>query len=94
MNDSDSLQRILAANQKALVILEEKAAAYTTSTIPVELKLQLDETREQVENLKIDLEKKREEEKSEFTTQEDISYTSPIRARVPDKYYINRSLSR
>jgi nucleoside phosphorylase len=56
MTDRETVAEILIAHQKALTLLELQAASYTTTTIPVYLKLQLDEKREEVAKWKKKLE--------------------------------------
>ncbi|NER97279.1 MAG: hypothetical protein F6J86_26110, partial [Symploca sp. SIO1B1] len=56
IDDCADLEEILIAHQKTLKLLELQAASYTISTIPVHLKQQLDEKRQDVESLKVQLE--------------------------------------
>jgi hypothetical protein len=59
MDDFADQERILAAHQRALNLLEEQAAPYTYSTIPVNKKIELDEKRAEVKQLKSQLEEAR-----------------------------------
>ena len=49
--DRETVQRALAMARRTLAILEEQAAAYTTLTIPVHLRVELEEKRREVAEL-------------------------------------------
>lgn len=51
MNDIEMLSRALTMARRALTILEEQAAGYTALTVPVHLKLELEEKRREVADL-------------------------------------------
>jgi len=97
IDDCADLEEILIAHQKTLKLLEVQAASYTTSTIPVHLKQQLDEKRQDVENLKVQLEaaqlaKKKTPQPAEIPqpTANGTNRPSRMRSLVPDEYYIER----
>jgi tetratricopeptide (TPR) repeat protein len=91
MDDCADLEQILIAHQKALTLLELQAASYTTTTIPVPLKLQLDEKREEVAKWKKKLEETQlAQEKAQSAAQVSINRESPMRSPVSDEYYIER----
>jgi len=58
--DRETLQRALAMARRALYILEEQAAGYTSLTIPVHLMLELEEKRKEVAGLEARLRGMRE----------------------------------
>jgi tetratricopeptide (TPR) repeat protein len=91
MDDCADLEKILLAHQKALTFMEVQAASYATSTIPVHLKIQLDEKREEVAGAKARLEAAQLAKKeTQQSVQSEINRQSPMRSRVPDRHYIER----
>jgi hypothetical protein len=59
-----ALQRQLNVAQRVLDALEERAAGYTTLTMPAELKVQLEEQRQKVADLETKLAESSDEEES------------------------------
>ena len=91
MDDSASINQVLAAANKALTELETKAAIFTVGEMPTALKIERDEKRKEVEDLKSRLnEVQLAEKKAQNITQNLKTALSPIRARVSDEYYIER----
>jgi hypothetical protein len=91
MDDCADLEKILIAHQKALTLMEVQAAIYVTSTIPVHLKIQLDEKREEVAGAKARLEAAQLAKKeTQQSAQSEMNRQSPMRSRVPDSHYIER----
>lgn len=91
MDDCADIEKILNAHQKTLTELELKAAIYTTATIPSHLKIELDDKREEVAKWKKRLEKAQLAKKdAQQADQVSINRQSPMRSRVPNKYYIER----
>ncbi|MEG4048227.1 hypothetical protein [Microcoleus sp. Pol17_C1] len=91
MDDCADLEKILIAHQKALTLMEVQAAIYTSSTIPVDLKIPLDEKREEVALLKARLEAAQLAKKeTQQSVQFGINRQSAMRSRVPDRHYIER----
>ena len=91
MDDCADLEKILIAHQKALTFMEVQAASYATSTIPVHLKIQLDEKREEVAGAKARLEAAQLAKKeTQQSVQSEMNRQSPMRSRVPDSHYIER----
>lgn len=95
MDDYAALEQILTAAKTALTHLEVQAASYTSTTIPVHLKVQLDEKREEVSQLE---ERLARMQRDEINPQQEaliaISRPSPMRLRVPDKYYVERDTAK
>ncbi len=91
MDDCVALERILTSAQNALTELEVQAATYTVSTIPIHLKIQRDEKRKEVEDLKVRLKAAQsEKEKVQQAAQSGMSRQASMRSRVPDQHYIER----
>ncbi|MEG4235927.1 hypothetical protein QUA40_28405 [Microcoleus sp. Pol11C3] len=66
--------------------------AYVTSTIPVHLKIQLDEKREEVAGAKARLEAAQLAKKeTQQSAQPEMNRQSAMRSRVPDRHYIERN---
>ena len=91
MDDCADREEILIAHQKALKLIEVQAASYTISTIPVPLKIQLDEKREEVALIKAQLiEAQLAKKETQQSSPSEMSRQSPMRSRVPDSHYIER----
>ncbi|MEG5062893.1 tetratricopeptide repeat protein [Microcoleus sp. B3-A4] len=91
MDDCADLEKILIAHQKTLTLMEQQAAIYTTSTMPPNLKIPLDEKREEVALLKARLEAAQlAKKKTQQSAQSEMNRQSPMRSRVPDRHYIER----
>jgi tetratricopeptide (TPR) repeat protein len=91
MDDCADQEEILIAHQKTLKLIEMQAASYTTLTIPVPLKMQLDEKREEVARIKAQLkEAQLAKKENQQSAQSEMSRQSPMRSRVPDSHYIER----
>ena len=84
MADFAALEQRLTTAQKVLNVLEEQAAGFTSLTIPAHLKVELEEKRQEVANLREQLAKSRPADQNE------ISRNAPMRSQVPDEYYIER----
>jgi tetratricopeptide (TPR) repeat protein len=92
MDDCDALEQILNVARKALTELELQAAMHTESTIPVPLKLQRNEKREEVTQLEARLEAAKLAKQGFLKApQSDIHRQSIMRLRVPDENYIERN---
>jgi tetratricopeptide (TPR) repeat protein len=102
MLERDDLARILATHKKTLTVLEEKAARYASSSIPVDLKLDLDEKRQEVERLEAELKEAEiaAQKQAKQTQQEAINslgemgYPSRMRSPVADEHYIERKAAK
>ena len=91
MDDCADLEKILIAHQKTLTLMEQQAAIYTTSTMPPNLKIPLDEKREEVALLKAQLrEAQLAKKETQQSAQSEMNRQSPMRSRVPDRHYIER----
>jgi len=91
MDDCADLEKILIAHQKTLTVIEEQAAIYTNSTIPVHLKIQRDEKRAEVDQIKAQLkEAQLAKKENQQSSPSEITRQSPMRSRVPDSHYIER----
>ena len=91
MDDCADLEKILIAHQKALTLMEVQVASYASSTIPVHLKIQLDEKREEVAGAKARLEAVQLAKKeTQQSAQSEMNRQSPMRSRVSDRHYIER----
>jgi tetratricopeptide (TPR) repeat protein len=95
MDNCADLEQILNAAQKALTELEIQSASYSSSTIPVHLKIQRDEKRTEVENWKAKLKAAQVEKKeTQQTDQPSINRQSPMRTRVLDEHYVERDTAK
>jgi tetratricopeptide (TPR) repeat protein len=91
MDNFADQEQIIAAHQKTLTMLEVQAAAYTSSTIPVNKKIELEEKRAEVQQLKAQLEEARSTQQViQPSTQIEFYSTSLMRSRVSDEHYIER----
>ena len=91
MDDCADLEKILAVAQKTLTEMEVQTAMYAESGIPVHLKIQRNEKREEVKDLKARLKAAQlEKENVQQAAQVGMNRQSPMRSRVPDERYIER----
>ena len=80
MDDCADREEILIAHQKALKLIEVQAASYTISTIPVPLKIQLDEKLEEVALIKAQLiEAQLAKKENQQSSPSEITRQSPMR---------------
>ena len=84
MDDCAALERRLHTAQKVLDALEEQAACHTKSSMPAPLKIDLEDKRQEVANLKEQLSEARQ------IDQNGINRQLPRRSQVPDEYYVER----
>jgi tetratricopeptide (TPR) repeat protein len=91
MDNFADQEQIIAAHQKTLTMLEVQAAVYTSSTIPVNKKIELEEKRAEVQQLKAQLEEARSAQQViQPSTKIEFYSTSLMRSRVSDEHYIER----
>jgi len=91
MDDCADQEEILIAHQKALLLIEKQAAGYSNLTIPVHLKMELDDKREEVARREAKLkEAQLANKETQQSAQSEMSRQSPMRSRVPDSHYIER----
>jgi tetratricopeptide (TPR) repeat protein len=89
--DSADLEEILRIAQKSLLLLEKKAAGFTSLTIPPELSIELDDKRKEVNDLENRI-KIAQSVKQIIQPSAQIEFysTSLMRSRVSDEHYIER----
>jgi tetratricopeptide (TPR) repeat protein len=89
--DSADLEEILRIAQKSLLLLEKKAAGFTSLTIPPELSIELDDKRKEVSDLENRI-KIAQSVKQIIQPSAQIEFynASLMRSRVSDEHYIER----
>jgi tetratricopeptide (TPR) repeat protein len=89
--DSADLEEILRIAQKSLLLLEKKAAGFTSLTIPPELSIELDDKRKEVSDLENRI-KIAQPVKQIIQPSAQIEFynASLMRSRVSDEHYIER----
>src|SRR4028118_2061370 len=91
MDDCAALEETLAIAQTVLADLEKKAAGYTSLTRPSNLNIELKDKRQEVDNLKAQLEAaKLAKKETQQSAQPEMNRQSPMRSRVPNRHYIER----
>ena len=91
MDECADLEETLDIAQRVLAVLEKQAAAHTILSIEPHKKLELEEKREEVAQLKAQLKAAQLAKKqSQHSAQSEMNRQSPMRSRVPDRHYIER----
>jgi len=99
MDDCVALEETLDTAQRVLADLEKRAASYTSLTLPSSLKLELEDKRQEVDNLKAKLEtaqhaQQKAQQKTQPAVQAEINRSSVLRQPVPAERYIERQADR
>jgi tetratricopeptide (TPR) repeat protein len=91
MDDCAALKEILEIAQKSLLLLEKKAAGHTSLSIPSDLSIELNDKRQEVEELKSKIAADRSTKQDpQPLVKVELSHQSLMRSKVPDKHYIER----